>query len=52
VPLPRVRKIGEATITANRQQIFKDVDDIYDDIMEMLRNDATRTYLIVNKSGG
>lgn len=51
-PLPQVRKVDEATITANRQQILKDVDDIYDDIMEMLRNDASRAHLIVNKSGG
>lgn len=51
VPLPEVRKVDDATITANYQQIFKDVRDIYDDLMDMLLNDSAKRHLIVNKSG-
>jgi hypothetical protein len=50
--LPEVRSVDEATITANQQRIFRDARDIYDDVMEMLRNDSTRLHLMVNKSGG
>ncbi len=50
LPLPEVRSVDEATIAANHQQIFKDVRDIYDDLMQMLRNDSTKRHLIVNKS--
>jgi hypothetical protein len=50
-PLPEVRTVDEATITANHQQIPKDVRDIYNDLMEMLRNDPVNRHLIVYKSG-
>jgi hypothetical protein len=49
--LPEVRKVDEATITANHQQIYRDVRDIYDDLMQILLNDPAKHHLIVNKSG-
>jgi hypothetical protein len=52
IPLPEVRTVDEATITANHQQIFKDVRDIYDDLMQILLNDPAKRHLIINKSGG
>jgi YWFCY protein/Type IV secretory system Conjugative DNA transfer len=51
VPLPEVRKVDEATITANHQQIYRDVRDIYDDLMQILLNDPAKRHLIINKSG-
>ena len=51
VPLPEVRSVDDATIAANHQQIFKDVRDIHDDLVQMLRNNSTKRHLIVNKSG-
>jgi hypothetical protein len=50
-PLPEVRTVDEATITANHQQIPKDIRDIYDDLIETLRNDREKRHLIVYKSG-
>jgi hypothetical protein len=52
VPLPKVRTVDESTIRATYQQVQKDVLDIHDDLMEMLRNDPAKLHLIVNKSGG
>jgi hypothetical protein len=52
VPLPKVRTVDESTIRATYQQVPKDVRDIYDDVMEMLRNDSDKLHLIVSKSGG
>lgn len=51
VPLPEVRKVDESTIRATYQQVPKDVRDIYDDVMETLRNGSTKLYLIVSKPG-
>jgi hypothetical protein len=51
VPLPEVRTVDEATITTYHQQVFKDVHDIYDDLVEQLRNDAAKHHLIIYRSG-
>ena len=51
VSLPEVRTVDEAAITANHQQILKDVRDIYDNRMKVLLSDPVKRHLIVNKSG-
>ena len=48
--LPEVRPVDDATIAANYQQVFKDVRDICDGIMQMLLNDPDKRHLIVKKS--
>jgi hypothetical protein len=50
IPLPKVRTVDESTIRATYQQIPRDVRDIFDDVMEALRNDSARLNLIVSKS--
>jgi hypothetical protein len=49
-PLPEVRKVDQAIISNNYQQVLQDVRDIYHDLMEMLLNDPTRRHLIINKN--
>jgi hypothetical protein len=39
-----VRTVDEATITANFQQICSQLRHIYDDLVEMLRNDSTKSH--------
>ncbi len=51
-PLPEVRTVDEAIITTNFQGIFKDVRDIYDDVLEILLNDPAKRHLIINKTAG
>jgi hypothetical protein len=51
VSLPEVRTVDEAIITANHQQILKDVRDIYDDLMKALLSDSSKRQMIIKKSG-
>jgi hypothetical protein len=48
--LPEVRAVEDAAIVANYQQVFKDVREMYDNIVAMLLNDATRSHLMVKKA--
>jgi len=48
-PLPVVRKVNEAVVKQNYQQIKQDVQDIAETIMEGLLTDPAKEHLIVKK---
>ena len=48
-PLPFIRKVDDASVKKNYQQIKQDVQNIADAVMEELLNDPMREHLIVKK---
>jgi len=49
LPLPPVRKLDQASIQANYQQIKQDVQSIVEIIMEQLLNDTTLKHFLIRK---
>jgi len=49
LPLPPVRKVDQATIQTNYQQIKQDVQDIVESVMQQVLNDPAKEILLINK---
>jgi YWFCY protein/Type IV secretory system Conjugative DNA transfer len=49
LPLPPVRKVDQASIQANYEQIKQDVQDIVESVMEEVQNDPAKEHVLVKK---